>query len=48
VIVVTAKDLTAADLERLNHGVQRIIQKGDHASEGILKEIKRHLGACRT
>ncbi|MCH7506426.1 MAG: response regulator [Proteobacteria bacterium] len=48
VIVVTSKDLTAADLERLNHGVQRIIQKGDHASEGILKEIKRHLGACRT
>ena len=48
VIVVTTKDLTTADLERLNHGVERIIQKGNHASQGILKEIKRHLGACRT
>ena len=44
VIVVTSKDLTTAALERLNHGVQRIIQKGDHVSKGILKEIKRHLG----
>jgi signal transduction histidine kinase/DNA-binding response OmpR family regulator len=44
VIVVTAKDLTPADLERLNGGVERIVQKGDHASKGILKEIKRHLG----
>jgi CheY-like chemotaxis protein len=43
VIVVTAKDLTAEDLERLNGGVLRIVQKGDHASHGILKEIKRHL-----
>ena len=43
VIVVTAKDLTASDLERLNGGVQRIIQKSHHASEGILREIKRHL-----
>jgi adenylate cyclase len=43
VIVVTAKDLTSSDLERLNGGVQRIIQKGNHASEEILKEIKRHL-----
>jgi DNA-binding response OmpR family regulator len=43
VIVVTAKDLTASDLERLNGGVQRIIQKSHHASDGILREIKRHL-----
>ncbi len=43
VIVVTAKDLTSSELERLNGGVQRIIQKGNHMSEGILKEIKRHL-----
>jgi len=43
IIVVTAKDLTASDLERLNGGVQRIIQKGNHANEGILREIKRHL-----
>jgi CheY-like chemotaxis protein len=43
VIVVTAKDLTSSELERLNGGVQRIIQKGNHMSEGILREIKRHL-----
>lgn len=43
VIVVTAKDLTSQDLERLNGGVQRIIQKGHHMNEGILREIKRHL-----
>lgn len=43
VIVVTAKDLTPADLERLNGGVQRIIQKGDHKIDGILSEIKRYI-----
>ncbi len=43
VIVITAKDLTSMDLERLNGGVQRIIQKGNHSNEGILREIKRHL-----
>lgn len=44
VIVVTAKDLTSEDLERLNGGVQRIIQKGDHKIESILSEIKRYIG----
>jgi CheY-like chemotaxis protein len=43
VIVVTAKDLTASDLERLNGGVQRIIQKGDHKIDSILGEIRRYL-----
>ena len=44
VIVVTAKDLTSEDLDRLNGGVERIIQKGDHKIESILVEIKRYLG----
>ncbi len=43
VIVVTAKDLTAEDLERLNGGVKRIIQKGSHKTDDILNEIKRSL-----
>lgn len=43
VIVVTAKDLTAGDLERLNGGVERIIQKGDHGINNILNEIERYL-----
>jgi len=44
VIVVTAKDLNAEDLERLNGGVKRIIQKGNHKTDDILREIKRSLG----
>jgi len=43
VIVVTAKDLTAEDLERLNGGVKRIIQKGSHKTDDILNEIRRSL-----
>jgi CheY-like chemotaxis protein len=43
VIVVTAKDLDSEDLERLNGGVERIIQKGDHGIDSILNEIKRYL-----
>lgn len=43
VIVVTAKDLTPGELEKLNGGVQRIIQKGDHKIDSILNEIKRYL-----
>lgn len=43
IIVVTAKDLTAEDLERLNGGVKRIIQKGNHKTDDILGEIKRSL-----
>jgi len=43
VIVVTAKDLTSEDLERLNGGVQRIIQNGQHGIESILNEIRRYL-----
>ena len=44
VIVVTAKDLDGEDLERLNGGVERIIQKGDHGIDSIINEIKRYLG----
>jgi signal transduction histidine kinase/CheY-like chemotaxis protein len=43
VVVVTAKDLTGEDLERLNGSVQSIIQKGDHGIDSILNEIKRLL-----
>jgi signal transduction histidine kinase/DNA-binding response OmpR family regulator/flagellin-specific chaperone FliS len=43
IIVVTAKDLTSEDLERLNGGVERIIQKGDHEMNNIIDEIKRYI-----
>lgn len=48
VIVVTAKDLTADDLERLNGGVERIIQKGDHDIKKVLNEINRYLEKTAT
>lgn len=43
IIVVTAKDLSNDDLERLTGHVKRIIQKGNHKTDDILKEIKRSL-----
>ena len=43
VVVVTAKDLSAADYDRLNGSVQRIIQKRGRSMENIVDEIKRHL-----
>ena len=43
IVVVTAKDLTGEDLERLNGGVLSIIQKGDQEIDNILNEIKRYL-----
>jgi hypothetical protein len=42
VIVVTATDLDAADMARLNGNVQRIIQKKSGMPDEILREIKRH------
>ncbi|MFT5452126.1 MAG: signal transduction histidine kinase/CheY-like chemotaxis protein, partial [Enterobacterales bacterium] len=43
VIVVTAKDLTPEDHQRLNHGVEVIVEKGGHTTDDILKEIRLHL-----
>ena len=43
VIVVTAKDLTAEEMSRLNGYVQRIIQKSAGSLDDIIDEIKRHL-----
>ncbi len=45
VVVVTAKDLEPADLEKLNGSVERIIQKASRPTEEILREIGRHLKA---
>ena len=43
VLVVTARDLTAADRERLNGGVERILQKGASELDELLLEIGRIL-----
>ena len=40
IIVVTAKDLTHADLGFLHKSVDRIIQKSGLAREGLMKEVQ--------
>jgi CheY-like chemotaxis protein len=40
VIVVTARDLSRDDHERLNGYVQRILQKGTHGRDQLLAEVR--------
>jgi signal transduction histidine kinase/CheY-like chemotaxis protein len=40
VVVVTAKDITPEDRERLGGGVEQILQKGSYSREELLKRIK--------
>jgi CheY-like chemotaxis protein/anti-sigma regulatory factor (Ser/Thr protein kinase) len=40
VVVITAKDLTGEDRERLNGYVQKILQKGAHTREQLLAEVR--------
>jgi len=44
VVVVTARDLTDADRNRLNGGVERIIQKTDR--DDMLREVRSVLIKC--
>jgi signal transduction histidine kinase/CheY-like chemotaxis protein len=44
VVVITAKDLTEADRERRNGGVERIIQKSDR--DEMLRQLSREVGKC--
>ena len=44
VVVITAKDLTDEDRDRLNGGVERIIQKSDR--DGMLRQLSRELANC--
>ena len=41
VVVVTAKDLTGEDHERLNKQAERVIQKGAYSRNDLLREISR-------
>ncbi|HXX12287.1 MAG TPA: GAF domain-containing protein, partial [Burkholderiales bacterium] len=45
VVIVTAKDLTAEDHERLNGSVVRILQKGAYDREDLLAEVRALLAA---
>jgi PAS domain S-box-containing protein len=46
IVVVTAKDLTAEDHERLSASVARVLQKGLHSREEMMREV-RDLVAAR-
>jgi len=41
IVVLTARDLTAAERERLNGHVERILQKGGLDKDGLLRELRR-------
>jgi signal transduction histidine kinase/CheY-like chemotaxis protein len=45
VVIITAKDLTAEDHERLNGSVVRILQKGVYGREDLLAEVRALLAA---
>ena len=46
-MVVTAKDITAEDRERLDGQVRRIFQKGSFSREELTAELRRALEAGR-
>jgi CheY-like chemotaxis protein len=46
VVVVTAKDLTAEDHQRLNGYVRCIIQKGSQTREDLLREVGDRIASC--
>jgi CheY-like chemotaxis protein/anti-sigma regulatory factor (Ser/Thr protein kinase) len=46
VVVVTAKDLTPEDRQRLNGYVEQILQKGAYSREALLHEIQHLVAAC--
>jgi hypothetical protein len=45
IVVVTARDLSHADRERLNGYVERILQKGTHDRERLLAEVRELVSA---
>jgi CheY-like chemotaxis protein len=44
VVVITAKDLTDEDRDRLNGGIERIIQKSDR--DEMLRQLSREISRC--
>ena len=44
IVVITSKDLTPQDHERLKGRVSRVLQKGSYAREDLLMEVRRALG----
>ena len=46
IIVVTGKEMSDDDRARLNGGVERILQKGTHTRESLLREVRDLVIAC--
>jgi CheY-like chemotaxis protein/anti-sigma regulatory factor (Ser/Thr protein kinase) len=46
IVVVTAKELTADDRQRLNGYVERILQKGAYTRDTLLAEVRDLVAAC--
>jgi CheY-like chemotaxis protein len=44
IVVITAKDLSREDRERLNGYVQRILQKGAYGRDDLLAEVRELVG----
>ena len=45
IIVITARDLSRDDHERLNGYVQKILQKGAHGRDQLLAEVRELVAA---
>jgi two-component system, NtrC family, sensor kinase len=45
IIVITARDLSAEDHQRLNGSVERILQKGAYRHDALLAEVRHLVGA---
>jgi signal transduction histidine kinase/CheY-like chemotaxis protein len=48
VIVITAKELSAQDRQRLNGSVEKILQKGAYSREGLIREVRDLVTASLT
>jgi CheY-like chemotaxis protein len=46
VIVITAKDLTADDHDRLNGMVAEVFEKGAHTREKLLERVSEAVASC--
>jgi CheY-like chemotaxis protein len=44
IVVITSKDLTPQDHEKLKGRVSRVLQKGSYARDDLLLEVRRALG----
>jgi CheY-like chemotaxis protein len=46
VVVITAKELTGEDRERLNGSVERVLSKGAFTREELLARVRELVAAC--